>query len=365
MRYSTHIAVLVVHFCSIVNFAQAQTRKHVLRIDGKIVQDKERLQGVSIILFSEGTEVDRFLTSSNGRFKYELPLEKNYFMVFSKDGYRSKYVSITAKNIPEADAAFGYEFGGLEVSLFKDIKGLKNEAVLDQPAAKIIYDTNLYRFVFDAGYFQEMEEQTQALHEELAQLEEKPEELLVKQEEAQKAEQSERKKLDEEMMIAMQQHGIQNPETKSMSINPKAMSPPLNPIKLEETSIRIVETPTPKADPLPLKTNPDEAKPKSIITKQEKPKPIEQPKIKATGNLQSENKPIIEQNTSTTPTFKKEVSREGNKTITRISISQNGLTTNYRRVIADWGGQYYFKDDVAITSITWESDLSLYEQELK
>lgn len=365
MRFSVLTAVLCLFSFFMISVAKTQTRKQILRIDGKIVQDKERLQGVSIILFSEGAEVDRFLTSSNGRFKYELPLEKNYFMVFSKNGYRSKYVNITATNIPEADAAFGYEFGGLEVSLFKDIKGLKNESVLDQPAAKIIYDTNLYRFVFDAGYFQEMEEQTQELQEELALLEEHPEELLAKQEEAQKAEQAERQKLDEEMMVAMKQQGIQSSETKTTPLNTKAMSPPPNPIKQEDPPAIIASKPTSEAESVPLKSTPVETKPKAIITKQEKPKAIEQPKIQAKGNLQSENKPVIDHTNSDKPIFKKEISREGNKTITRVSVTQNGISTSYRRVIADWGGRYYFKDDVAITSITWETDLSLYETELK
>ncbi len=365
MRFFIQAALLCFFSFFMISVAKTQTRKQILRIEGKIVQDKERLQGVSIILFSEGAEVDRFLTSSNGRFKYELPLEKNYFMVFSKNGYRSKYVNITAKNIPEADAAFGYEFGGLEVSLFKDIKGLKNESVLDQPAAKIIYDTNLYRFVFDAGYFQEMEQQTQDLQEELAQLEEHPDELLEKQEEAQKAEQVERQKLDEELMVAMKQQGIQTSETKTIALNTKAMSPPASPIKQKETPVSQEDKSSPTTDSQPLKTTSIEAKPKPIITKQEKPKTIEQPKIQARGSLQSEHKPSVDHTNSDKPIFKKEVSREGNKTITRVSITQNGSITSYRRVIADWGGKYYFKDDVAITSITWETDLSLYEMELK
>lgn len=339
----------------------AQTLKNTLRLQGKVVEGKERLQGVQIILYSEGEEVDRFTTADNGRFKYLLPLEKNYDMVFYKSGYRSKYVRILAKYIPEEDAAFGFEFGGLELGLFKEIKNLQAESVLDQPMAQIVYDTNIYKFVFDASYFQEVEQQVAQLNQELAVLEENPVELQKKQQEAERAVLEERKKLDEDALLAMKKQSIQSPELNSKSINTTFTTPSLTPItKKDSVIVRSEEPKVVLAKSQPISNS--ETKKPAISKETHQNQVIKTP---AKPSVMQETKPTFVAKADKNGLLSKNIYRQGNKTITDIQIQQQGMTIKYKRVIADWGGKYYFKDETPITSVTWETDLEPFENELK
>lgn len=354
MHYLSLRIAFVLFLLTLYSFGiQSQTLKNTLRLQGKVVEGKERLQGVQIILYSEGEEVDRFNTSNNGRFTYLLPLEKNYDMVFYKPGYRSKYVRVLAKYIPEEDAAFGFEFGGIELALFKELSNLTSDQTLDQPMAQIIYDTNVYKFVFDASYFQEHEQEITLLNEELALLENKPEEVKQLQIEAQQAFEKEKQVLDAGVLQAMQKQNIQStiPSTPTLNQAPKTLViPEVKQAPDTEENTSVVSSPKPE-----IKTN---------ATELPKPKPtiIRKP---AKESVSQEPKPFKPQDLSGQSTFSKNIFRQGNKTITQVSLIQDGKEIQYRRVIADWGGRYFFKDDVPVTQITWETDLNAYIHELK
>lgn len=53
-----------------------------------------------------------------------------------------------------------------------------------------------------------------------------------------------------------------------------------------------------------------------------------------------------------------EVYREGNKTITKRVVVKNNRGNEYKKVQHDWGGKFYFKNDVSITQLVWQNETS-------
>ena len=381
-------------------------QRDVLRLEGKIRENKEKLAGVKVSLLVDGEEVDYFVTENNGRFKYKLPLQKNYFMVFSKPGYRSKYINIIASNIPEDDAEFGYEFGGLDVSLYKEIKGL-NDAILDKAVAQIVYDTNEYKFKFDAGYFEEIQDRMDSLQLALEQTEEE-EELLALEEAAAKAEEEERQQLileqeaankreaellaaivakkekerlsieqeqlkrqkEEEMLhfdklsVDSAQHEKAKQEEQGRLATEKAAREKAEQEKEEQLEKERLALEQQKQ----LEKEKEQKRIEELIAKKKEREEYERKKaayLKAKAEKEAANAPPTiakgdlnneappgSSNTDTaeaTPTMSETVYRKGNKTITERKLTENGVTTIYKKVIADWGGRFFFKGDTSIT----------------
>lgn len=48
-----------------------------------------------------------------------------------------------------------------------------------------------------------------------------------------------------------------------------------------------------------------------------------------------------------------EVTKEGNKTITKRIVVANNLGNEYKKVVHDWGGVFYFKNGEAVTERVW------------
>lgn len=452
------------------NISYSQTLRNALRIDGKIKEGKEKLDGVRVALLSEGEEISTEITKGSGRFVLEIPLQQNYFLIFSKRGYRSKYVEVKASNIPEADAAYGFEFGGLDVSLFKDVKGLKAD-VLDKPVAEIIYDTNLYKFVFNVHYFEEIEEQTDSLEEQLAELSENEDELLALQQEAAVSELEEEKKLERQKKDAIERVSkrgasstdmVQNNELETSSntyaqieqqlkeaeakrraeeeqlrreqellaeakrkeeeriqkekeeaqrkeqellalaaekkrleeeiakkkeaeekarIAEELEKQRLVEAKLEEERRRAKEEQERlrKEKEEELKKEAEKIKAQQLALAAQKEKEEQQRKlleakkkeakakpgtteklVLADATIKKDQAPKGDGKINAKPETTKNIYRKGNKTITELTVQKDGLTVNYRKVIADWGGKYYFKDDIAITEVDWDLETEAY-----
>ncbi|MCI5059091.1 MAG: hypothetical protein MRY83_23465, partial [Flavobacteriales bacterium] len=492
-------------------------QRDVLRIDGKIREGKEKLQNVKVSLLSDGEEIAQINTEKSGRFKYILPLQKDYFVVFSKPGYRSKYILVQATNIPEGDAAFGYEFGGLDVSLFKKVKGL-NDKALDQPIAKIVYDTNQYKFIFDATYFEQIQEEMDSLKDALAEKQEDTEELLAletaaaqeeqdeiaaleaskenigqnvsddlgpsaeelqkqkelaeaerkieeekkrlealeaerkkqeqekarkaKEEEQRLAEEAEKRRLEaleqkrkeaEAKQKALEAEAKRKAEEeaekqrlKELEEKRKEEEAEIERLKEIERMQKAAEAEKKRLEELERKKKEEEAEIQRLKELEEKRKEEEAARLaaeeaakkkaaeqaekerleklqeeklaeekrqaelaakqkeeeeyrkkkeafeKAKAKLEAEKKKLAAQKTQNAaapdkskeivaanpPGITKKVFRQGNKTITKYTIVNGEVGTEYRRVVADWGGKYFFKNDISITEREWTQETS-------
>ncbi len=443
--------------------AYSQTLRNTLRIDGQIKENKDKLENVTVTLLSDGEILNKKTTKGSGRFTYEIPLENNYFLVFSKPGYRSKYVEIIATNIPEADANYGFEFGGLDVSLFKNIARL-DDNVLNKPVAEIVYDTNLYKFTFNVNYFKEIEESKDSLEQQIALLSKNKKELEELQKQAQINEEEEKKRFEKAQKEALVR--LEKKQTAKIKL-----SEPIEELKTENTDYlviqeniklekelleqakrdliaeqemieqelelereerqrqieqeaelkkqqqleqeieeekarvkkqelarekarqedslltvnnkKLVEQEELKAEALAYEEERRIAKEKKIAEQlkkiadeEEKQRKLyekiqKQKELQAQQLIEAQRKELVQRekilneqekdlealqpgNSSTATNSEKRVFRKGNKTITLYTINKGEVEIELKKVIADWGGQYYFKDNVAITKVDWD-----------
>ena len=153
------LVLVIVSFLSVSCFAQGQ---YILFVDGTVKEGKSKLVGSTVTVYEDGDESGSIVTNASGKFGFELMMNHEYIIEFSKIGYVSKKISVSTKGVPEDEAEFGFEFGGWQVGLFKTMEGL-DVSILDKPVGKIFYVEADNGFDYDAKY-------TKSIREELAQL---------------------------------------------------------------------------------------------------------------------------------------------------------------------------------------------------
>jgi len=322
-----------------------QTLREVVRVEGKVKGKFEKIEQVRIALLFEG-EIEKVKTTKkNGRFVFNIPLQRNYMLIFSKQGYRSKYVAIFASNIPEEDAAYGYEFGGLDVTLFKNIGGI-NDDILDKPVAEIVYDTELYKFTFNRSYFKDIAPQKEALEKELILLTKNKATLQEQQNIGLQEQISERAfyelKQQEAIDLMTKKQSTHTFDTSVTTIKLSTQNHQLLLAKLEQKAKDDKFQKEQRAKKIAeLKARKKE---KALFASQKKQPPPTTKEI---------TKPNLENKKSAS----KNIYRKGNKTITEITIESNGSQIIYKKVLADWGGKYFFKDNIPITEIDFDLEL--------
>jgi len=323
--------------------------------------------------------------------------------------------------MPEEDAAYGYEFGGLSVTLFKNIEGL-NAELLDRPVAEIIYDLDQYKFVFNVKYFQEIEQQKIELEKELAEIKENKSELAQKEELALNTEKIERKTLERAQLKAVEtlkKKSITPVESDSdiglnTNLNNEALLKKLETeladsekqkqaelkdlekakreslireeaIKKEKEQkakeIALLEEKA-KLESLEIAQKKEaemlKAEQKKLeqekVALQEKEAQIEKDKLAAIALAEKKKQDILAakeklknkgvQNLPETPKeikkdtkASKEIYRKGNKTITEITVGSGPHPIVLKKVVADWGGRYFFKGSVAITEVDFDLEV--------
>jgi hypothetical protein len=131
------------------------------------VKDKEggRLENAKVTLIQDGAEVNRVTTGKNGRFDLFLDFGHEYFIEIEKSGFVSKKLYINTHNVPADEQAWGYEFGGFIIDLFKDVQGI-DYSILDKPVGKVYYDEVISNFQYDKAYTKEIQAEVKELEEE-------------------------------------------------------------------------------------------------------------------------------------------------------------------------------------------------------
>ncbi|MDP4686398.1 MAG: hypothetical protein NWS53_05840 [Salibacteraceae bacterium] len=174
------IILFFLFFCFVHGFTQDVNN---LAIDAT-VKDKEggRLQSAKVTLIQDGAEVNRVTTGKNGRFDLFLDFGHEYLIEIEKSGFVSKKLYINTHNVPADEQAWGYEFGGFIIDLFKDVQGI-DYSILEKPIGKVYYDEVISNFQYDKAYTKEIQEEVKELEKEYESKKELAEKLEAKREE--------------------------------------------------------------------------------------------------------------------------------------------------------------------------------------
>jgi tetratricopeptide (TPR) repeat protein len=137
-------------------------------VDGKVYAKGNKLGGAIITLFKGSQQIQQVVTTSNGRFSFELIPNAEYIIAITKPGYITKKFKIITTNVPpdRADAS-GFNPFEPDVTLFEmptapEISK-RIEAILSQPIAIYQYIPNENNFNYDEKY-------TEAIQNKLSEL---------------------------------------------------------------------------------------------------------------------------------------------------------------------------------------------------
>ncbi len=149
---------------SCVSAAVAQDNN--LAVDGSVKDiDGGRITGAFIQVYQDGSLIDKITTGRNGRFDLILDYDHEYIVEVGKKGFVSKRLQFNTGSVPEDGQAWGYEYGGFVVDLFKELDGV-DYSMLDEPVTKIYFDTRTQGFDHDKAYLKIIKEQLAALESE-------------------------------------------------------------------------------------------------------------------------------------------------------------------------------------------------------
>jgi hypothetical protein len=137
-------------------------------VDGKVYAKGNKLGGAIVTLFKGTQQMQQVVTTSNGRFSFELTPNAEYIIAITKPGYVTKKFKIITANVPpdRADAG-GFNPFEPDVTLFEmpaapEISK-RIEAILSQPIAIYQYIPNENNFNYDEKY-------TEAIQNKLSEL---------------------------------------------------------------------------------------------------------------------------------------------------------------------------------------------------
>jgi tetratricopeptide (TPR) repeat protein len=191
-RHLKHLLVLL----GIMLVAQmGVAQKDVIATKGAMKQhgSSKKLSGVTITLLENGTQKQKVITSSNGKFDLQLAYDKQYKILFEKVGYISKNILVDSRNIPPEEKERGWFEIPFETSLLEEVEGL-DASIFNQPIGKFSFDADARDIVHDAGYTAEMQNKIKSLMKEY--------ERKKKEEEAKRIEEEEAARLEAERLAA-------------------------------------------------------------------------------------------------------------------------------------------------------------------
>lgn len=165
-RYTAKIFLFFVLFLSFMVSARGAKSKGIV-VYGTYQIDAGATSGTRLTLFQNGTKQKNNVTG-DGNFRYNLSFNKQYELVFAKDGYITKKVYVST-DVPERVLKSNNEFPPfkIEITLYKKVKG-GDYSIFDEPVAMVIYDKELDDFDFDKAYNVEVKEKIEEIEAQLA-----------------------------------------------------------------------------------------------------------------------------------------------------------------------------------------------------
>ncbi len=141
---------LVLFFLALGFVSKAQ--QPILSVLGVMKDDstKKKLENCQLMIFKDGNQFDIINAGASAKYSIDLPLGCTYDFKFTQSGYIQKIIRVDTRNIPEEDAAGGFELT-LDVSLLKMIPGY-NLDLNKEPIGIARFDEELNDVIFDTAY---------------------------------------------------------------------------------------------------------------------------------------------------------------------------------------------------------------------
>ncbi|MGY6561664.1 MAG: hypothetical protein ACXITV_06125 [Luteibaculaceae bacterium] len=128
----------------------------------KDLKSGKRIEGATATLFSNGKELQKSSTTSNGKYGLKFDLDADYEIVFAKKGYFAKSINIDLREIPEEEKDQGVFQLNIEIELFEEIENI-DASILKEPIGKSRFDHATGTITWDMDYTSKQQRKIQAL----------------------------------------------------------------------------------------------------------------------------------------------------------------------------------------------------------
>jgi len=130
-------------------FVSTQTLGQDVVVLVKFQVDGGSFSGTKVTITENGA-VKKVFEPGKSKMMPELVFDKDYMITFEKDGYITKRVEISTKNVPEDIKGEDLDFD-FAVEIFEQYEGV-NTVIFNQPVAKWFYDPQEDEFTYDTDY---------------------------------------------------------------------------------------------------------------------------------------------------------------------------------------------------------------------
>ncbi|MFM7217406.1 MAG: hypothetical protein ACKO1U_05255 [Bacteroidota bacterium] len=135
--------------------AQVSAQQGYVQVKGKVRKSNSPEPGVNIAISAPGATALTVTSKDNGTYTFNLELQKDYTITFTKYGLVTKTVIFnTTVPADESDIIFDNEFN---MELFDDVAGVSQNASMAKPVAKISYNPAYEDFVHDPTYTKQIQ----------------------------------------------------------------------------------------------------------------------------------------------------------------------------------------------------------------
>ena len=124
-------------------------------LQGVVSDDKSDLAGVSILVTKSGKNFTSIMTDAGGNFAFQLPLDGDYMVSVTKDGYVTKKFTVNTQGVPAEKATQEFPIISVELGLSKKLEGV-DYSLLSQPLNKYSYNAKIDNFEYDKNYLKQM-----------------------------------------------------------------------------------------------------------------------------------------------------------------------------------------------------------------
>ncbi len=134
-----------------LSFFGEQSDLPKLEVNGITTHQSKPVGNVIISIFQDSLVVDQLLGRRNGRFDAFLDYQKEYVLEFSKEGFVTKQIIISAMVPEKVVIQGGTGFYDLNVEMVEMIKGLNTE-LFENPVARYVFDEGSFFYIRDEQF---------------------------------------------------------------------------------------------------------------------------------------------------------------------------------------------------------------------
>lgn len=186
-------------FLSLISFS---TKAQKLSVEGKILLKEDKNSSGAILKIEKNSQtVDRIDIGKKGKFNYDLELNNEYILHFTKDEYVTKQIEVNT-NVPSDKESKSFQPLYFEVEIFKSVPN-SDLGPFEYPVGKIVYSSTIGEFDYDVNYSRKIQnklrkkEKAYKKAREKYEKEQEQEKIAQKKEELNKEKEKERQKKQE------------------------------------------------------------------------------------------------------------------------------------------------------------------------